>query len=344
VQAAPRQKRAGAAFILSEVEIGAPGQYDDEPGDKHERSGEQPDAGECIENGRTWPAPVGATQVKTFAIYRCDPEAEGNPRIDMFAVDLDDYGPMVLDALIWIKNKLDSTLTFRWSCREGVCGSCAMNMGGTNWLACTRFISDTSRSATIFPLANLPIIKDLVPDTANLFSRYEMIEPWLHAETPTPEKERLQSPEERPQLDGYYECILCFCCTSGCPSHWWNADITYIPPRQGFLYLAAVREWATRRVLSWRLSNSMDAEFCIQALEEALTRYGAPEIFNTDQRSQFTSARFVDVLKDAGLCGSRWMAAAGGWTTSSSSGSGAASNTSASTSTPWSPDRSCGRA
>ena len=197
-----------------------------------------------IEEGRTWPAPVGATRVKIFAIYRYDPEAEGNPRIDRYAVDLDDCGPMVLDALIWIRNKVDSTLTFRRSCREGVCGSCAMNMDGTNWLACTRFISDMSRSATIFPLANLPIIKDLVPDTTHLFAQYEMIEPWLHAETPTPEKERLQSPQEREQLDGSYECILCFCCTSGCPSHWWNGDRFLGPAAllQAYRWLADSRD------------------------------------------------------------------------------------------------------
>jgi succinate dehydrogenase / fumarate reductase iron-sulfur subunit len=199
-----------------------------------------------IEKGRAWPAPAGATRVKAFDIYRYDPEAERNPRIDTFEVDLDDCGPMALDALIWIKNKIDSTLTFRRSCREGVCGSCAMNMDGTNWLACTRFISDMSTSATIFPLANLPIIKDLVPDTTHLFAQYEMIEPWLHAETPEPEKERLQSPEERSQLDGSYECILCFCCTSGCPSHWWNGDRFLGPAAllQAYRWLADSRDEA----------------------------------------------------------------------------------------------------
>ena len=117
-----------------------------------------------IERGKTWPAPAGATRVKTFEIYRYDPDSGENPRLDTFEVDLDDCGPMVLDALFWIKNKVDSTLTFRRSCREGICGSCAMNMDGTNWLACTRFISDLATPATIYPLANMRIIKDLVPD------------------------------------------------------------------------------------------------------------------------------------------------------------------------------------
>jgi hypothetical protein len=113
-----------------------------------------------IEKGRTWPAPAYAKRVKAFEIYRYDPDSGGNPRLDTFHVDVDDCGPMVLDALFWIKNKVDSTLAFRRSCREGVCGSCAMNMDGTNWLACTRFISDMGTNATIYPLANMEIIKD----------------------------------------------------------------------------------------------------------------------------------------------------------------------------------------
>jgi succinate dehydrogenase / fumarate reductase iron-sulfur subunit len=174
--------------------------------------------------GRTWPAPENATRVQTFDIYRFDPESGGNPRIDSFEVDLDDCGPMVLDVLIWIKNKVDSTLTFRRSCREGVCGSCAMNIDGTNWLACTRFVAETRKRATIYPLNNMRILKDLVPDLTHVFAQYNLIEPWLKTTTPAPAKERLQSPAERQEIDGYWECILCFCCTSGCPSHWWNAD------------------------------------------------------------------------------------------------------------------------
>jgi succinate dehydrogenase / fumarate reductase iron-sulfur subunit len=177
-----------------------------------------------IERGRKWPAPAGATRVKALEVYRYDPDLEGNPRLDTFEVDLDDCGPMVLDALIWIKNKIDSTLTFRRSCREGICGSCAMNIDGTNWLACTRFIADTDKPATIYPLANMAVIKDLVPDLTHAFAQYSLIKPWLRSKTPEPEKERLQSLEERKRLDGHYECILCFCCTSGCPSHWWNGD------------------------------------------------------------------------------------------------------------------------
>ncbi|WP_300264111.1 succinate dehydrogenase iron-sulfur subunit [Bradyrhizobium sp.] len=181
-------------------------------------------AGSRIGKGRTWPAPGGAARIRRFDVYRYDPDSDGNPRIDTFHVDLDDCGPMVLDALIWIKNRIDPSLTFRRSCREGVCGSCAMNIDGTNWLACTRFISDLATPATIYPLANMSIIKDLVADLTHLFAQHRLVEPWLRSRTSAPERERLQSPDERHRLDGLYECIMCFCCTSGCPSHWWNGD------------------------------------------------------------------------------------------------------------------------
>lgn len=204
-------------------------------------------AGSRVKRGRTWRAPAGAKRTKRFEIYRYDPDSGSNPHLDTYDVDLDDCGPMVLDALIWIKNKVDSTLTFRRSCREGVCGSCAMNIDGTNWLACTRFISDTETPGTIYPLANMRIIKDLVPDLIHVFAQYEMIEPWLHSKTPEPEKERPQSTEERRQLDGYYECILCFCCTSGCPSHWWNRDRFLGPAAllQAWRWLTDSRDEAT---------------------------------------------------------------------------------------------------
>jgi succinate dehydrogenase / fumarate reductase, iron-sulfur subunit len=149
-----------------------------------------------IERGKTWPAPAGATRVKNFEIYRYDPDAGQNPCIDTFEIDLDTCGPMVLDALIKIKNEIDSTLTFRRSCREGICGSCSMNIDGTNWLACTRFIADTAEPATIYPLNHLRVIKDLVPDLTHLYAQYALIEPWLKTEKSVPERERLQSPED----------------------------------------------------------------------------------------------------------------------------------------------------
>src|SRR5438046_9666649 len=122
---------------------------------------------------------------------------------------------MLLDGMITIKIEIDATLTYRRSCLEGVCGSCSMNTDGTNWLACTRFISDTAEPATIYPLNHLRVIKDLVPDLTQLFAQYSLIEPWLETTTPEPEKERLQCPEDRGKLDGFYDCIICFLCTSG---------------------------------------------------------------------------------------------------------------------------------
>lgn len=208
-------------------------------------------SGSRIEPGRTWTAPEGATRTKQFKVYRYDPVCGENPHIDLFEVDLDDCGPMVLDALIWIKNNVDPTLTFRRSCREGVCGSCAMNMDGTNWLACTRFIEETDSPTRIYPLANMRIIKDLVPDLTHLYAQYELIEPWLQTKTSDPDRERLQAPEDRERLDGYYECILCFCCTSGCPSHWWNGD-RFLGPAvllQAWRWLTDSRDEATGRRL-----------------------------------------------------------------------------------------------
>jgi len=209
-----------------------------------------------IARGKTWKTDADAKRIKRLAIYRYDPEAGDNPRLDTFEVDLDDCGPMILDALIKIKNEIDPTLTFRRSCREGVCGSCSMNIDGTNWLACTRSISDTSDPATIYPLNHLTVIKDLVPDLTHLYAQYASIQPWLQTTTPAPDRERLQSPEDRRKLDGYYDCILCFCCTAGCPSHWWNGD-RFLGPAvllQAWRWLADSRDEATGQ----RLDNLED--------------------------------------------------------------------------------------
>ena len=154
------------------------------------------------------------------------------------------------------RTRSNSTLTFRRSCREGICGSCSMNIDGTNWLACTRFISDLASPATIYPLANMKIIKDLVPDLTHLFAQYAAIEPWLKSKTHEPPTERSQSSVERSKIDGYYECILCFCCTSGCPSHWWNGD-RFLGPAvllQAWRWLADSRDEGTGE----RLDNLED--------------------------------------------------------------------------------------
>ena len=182
-----------------------------------------------VQQGKSYPAPPGATNVKIFRVYRWSPDDGENPRVDSFPVDLDACGPMVLDALIKIKNETDSTLTFRRSCREGVCGSCAMNIDGTNTLACTKYIADIKGETKVYPLPHMPVVKDLVPDLNGAYAQYALIEPWLKTSTRPPERERLQSSEERAKLDGLWECILCFCCTTSCPSYWWNAD-RYLGP------------------------------------------------------------------------------------------------------------------
>ena len=200
-----------------------------------------------VEKGVTHKAPAGAKRVKTFKVYRYDPDSGQNPRLDSFEVDLDTCGPMILDALIKLKNEVDATLTFRRSCREGVCGSCAFNIDGTNTLACTKYISDVKGDVRIYPLPHMPVIKDLVPDLSHAYAQYATIEPWLKSESQPPERERPQSPEERARLDGLWECILCFCCTTSCPSYWWNGD-RYLGPAillQAYRWIADTRDEAT---------------------------------------------------------------------------------------------------
>ncbi len=179
--------------------------------------------------GKAHAAPHGAKRIRRFKVYRWDPEDDENPSTDTYEIDLDDCGPMVLDALIKIKNEVDATLTFRRSCREGVCGSCAMNVDGTNTLACTKFIDEVKGDVAVYPLPHLPVVKDLVADLTTLYAQYASIEPWLKTDTPAPDGERLQSEEERAELDGSWECILCFCCSTACPSYWWNGD-RYLGP------------------------------------------------------------------------------------------------------------------
>src|SRR5215208_7023108 len=175
-----------------------------------------------IRPGKLFKAPTGAKQVRAFKIYRFDPQSGENPRVDTYEVDMAGCGPMVLDALIKIKNEIDPTLTFRRSCREGICGSCAMNMDGRNGLACTTAIDELKGEVQITP--------------------------WLKSASPAPSsKERLQSPADRAKLDGLYECILCFCCTTSCPSYWWNAD-KFLGPAvllQAYRWLADSRDQAT---------------------------------------------------------------------------------------------------
>lgn len=185
---------------------------------------------------------------KRLKIYRYNPDLRENPRLDTYEIDLAKCGPMVLDALIKIKNEIDSTLTFRRSCREGICGSCSMNIDGVNTLACTKSIDDIKGDIKIYPLPHMNVVKDLVPDMNHFYAQYASIKPWLRADTPAEKNvERLQSEGDREKLDGLYECILCACCSTSCPSYWWNGD-KYLGPAillQAYRWLADSRDEAT---------------------------------------------------------------------------------------------------
>ena len=178
-----------------------------------------------------------SNDLKKLKIYRWDPEKKENPRIDTYEINKKNCGPMVLDALIKIKNEIDTTLTFRRSCREGVCGSCAMNIDGVNTLACLKPINDVKKDIKIYPLPHMKVVKDLVPDLSNAYKQLESIDPWLdRGEKDNNIKidkkiinENKQTPKDRSKLDGKWECVLCFCCTTSCPSYWWNSD-EYLGP------------------------------------------------------------------------------------------------------------------
>lgn len=201
-----------------------------------------------IGKGKTYPAPAGATNVKAFKIYRWNPDDEQNPRIDTYELDMDQVGPMVLDALIYIKNEVDPTLAFRRSCREGICGSCSMNIDGGNTLACLKAHDDVAGDVKVYPLPHMAVVKDLVPDLSAAYAQLRSIEPWLKSDTPAPpDGERRQSKEERAKLDGMWECILCFCCTTSCPSYWWTGD-RYLGPAvllAAYRFIADSRDEAT---------------------------------------------------------------------------------------------------
>jgi len=201
-----------------------------------------------IGKGKTFQAAEGASNTRTFRIYRWSPDDGSNPRVDTYVVDLDHCGPMVLDAVIKIKNEIDPTLTFRRSCREGICGSCAMNIDGANSLACTTPIATIKGDVKIYPLPHLPVVKDLVPDMSHFYAQYATIKPWIRTQSTTPpDSERLQSKQDREKLDGLYECILCACCSTSCPSYWWNGD-RYLGPAillQAYRWLVDSRDEAT---------------------------------------------------------------------------------------------------
>ena len=214
--------------------------------------------------GKYFPCKDKNGDIRKVKIYRYDPETGENPRIDTYEVNLSECGPMMLDIVIKIKNEIDPTLTFRRSCREGICGSCSMNIDGTNSLACIKPIDEVKGVIKIFPLPHMEVVKDLVPDLRNFYAQYSSIKPWLQSDTSiSPNKEREQSIEDREQIDGYYECVLCACCSTACPSYWWNGD-KYLGPAillQAYRWIVDSRDEATGERLD-QLNDSFKLYRC----------------------------------------------------------------------------------
>jgi succinate dehydrogenase / fumarate reductase iron-sulfur subunit len=205
-------------------------------------------------------APATATEsgLRTvqFEIYRYDPDKDTQPRMQKLQVTLQPFDRMLLDALIRIKAEVDDSLSLRRSCREGVCGSDAMNINGKNGLACVTNMRDLKEPIVLRPIPGLPVIRDLIVDMSQFFKQYESIKPYLINDESPPEKERLQSPAEREELNGLYECILCACCSTACPSFWWNPD-KFVGPAgllQAYRFIADSRDKATNE----RLDNLND--------------------------------------------------------------------------------------
>ena len=231
-----------------------------------------------IKKGQHHAAENGSGRLRTFAVYRYDPSTGDNPRVDTYEVDLDECGPMVLDALIKIKDEVDSTLTFRRSCREGICGSCAMNVDGSNTLACILAIEDVKGDVKIYPLPHMPVVKDLVPDLTNFYAQYAAVKPWLQTRTPPPpDHERLQSKEDQELIDEPAACILCACCSTSCPSYWWNSD-RFLGPAAllaAYRWLVDSRDEATGERLddledSFRLYRCQTIRNCTQSCPKGL--------------------------------------------------------------------------
>jgi len=190
-----------------------------------------------------------------LSIYRYDPEKDDKPRMQDYEVKLDHGDRMLLDALVKAKAQ-DDSLSFRRSCREGVCGSDAMNINGKNGLACITKIADLPEQVSLRPLPGLPVVRDLIVDMTQFFKQYHSIRPYVVNHDAPPERERLQSPKEREELDGLYECILCACCSTSCPSFWWNPD-KFVGPAgllQAYRFIADSRDQET----SERLDNLED--------------------------------------------------------------------------------------
>ena len=232
-----------------------------------------------VVTGRVHPRPSGDEKArwKEFRIYRRWADDDKQPQLDTFYVNLNDCSHMVLDGLFFIKNTIDSTLTFRRSCREGVCGSCAMNINGENTLACTTPMSNFKDNITIYPLPHLPVVKDLVADLTQFYAQHAFVQPWLQAKKAPEKGEHIQSPEDRKKIDGSSDCILCACCSTSCPSYWWNGD-KYLGPAallQAWRWISDSRDDARRERLkqlddSFRLYRCHTIMNCTKACPKGL--------------------------------------------------------------------------
>jgi succinate dehydrogenase / fumarate reductase iron-sulfur subunit len=211
-----------------------------------------------------------------LSIYRYDPDKDDKPRMQDYDVPLEPTDQMLLDALVRAKTMADS-ISFRRSCREGVCGSDAMNINGKNGLACTTKLVELKEPVVLRPLPGLPVIRDLIVDMSQFFKQYHSIKPYLVNDTPPPDRERLQSPEQREELNGLYECILCACCTTQCPSFWWNPD-KYVGPAgllQAYRFIADSRDQATSERLDdlndpYRLFRCRSIMNCVDVCPKGL--------------------------------------------------------------------------
>jgi len=200
--------------------------------------------------------PAAGSRTARFQIYRYDPDRDRGPRMQAFEVRLQATDRMLLDALMRLKAEVDDSLSFRRSCREGVCGSDAININGRNGLACVTNLRELKEPIVLRPIPGLPVVRDLIVDMSHFFDQYHSIKPFLMNDSPPPERERLQSPAEREELNGLYECILCACCSTSCPSFWWNPD-KFVGPAgllQAYRFIADSRDTATGE----RLDNLND--------------------------------------------------------------------------------------
>ena len=225
-----------------------------------------------LEKGRQFTSVKETINLRRYSVYRYNPDKKNNPRVDSYDVDMDSCGHMVLDVLIKIKDEIDPTLTFRRSCREGICGSCAMNINGSNTLACTKSCEDIKGEIKIFPLPHMQVVKDLVIDLTQFYKQYADIKPWLQRKSSNNEKkEYIQKKSQQEKIDSPSACILCACCSTSCPSYWWNSE-KYLGPAA----LLASYRWLVD-------SRDESTEHRLKELDDSFKLYRCHTIMNCTQ-------------------------------------------------------------